>query len=238
MHGTHPPPVPQIESSAAADARQQNANELRELREQLRSAQRDSHALSERASEALKEAERSRSLLDVAQRERDELAFEVGELRMMREQFSALMKTLEEAVAQRQALEAQVVEVHSLRERLERATCELSESNLAQGALRERAQASQRAITELEGQLADVTRQCARVRADADAAASREAQARAESRELRAELDAQQAGASNGRLLRDRLAELEEALSKVRRRMRQVTGSLSGGLVLRLRVAP
>ena len=39
-----------------------------------------------------------------ARRERDELAFEVGELRVLRAQFSALMTTLEEAVAQRQAL--------------------------------------------------------------------------------------------------------------------------------------
>ena len=56
----------QMDKAAGGDESLRHANEVAQLREQLRNAQRDSHVMSERVQEALKEAEHARAQLDQA----------------------------------------------------------------------------------------------------------------------------------------------------------------------------
>ena len=56
----------QMDKAAGGDESLRHANEVAQLREQLRNAQRDSHVMSERVQEALKEAEQARAQLDQA----------------------------------------------------------------------------------------------------------------------------------------------------------------------------
>ena len=55
-----------MDKAAGGDETLRHATEAAQLREQLRNAQRDSHVMSERVQEALKEAEHARSQLDQA----------------------------------------------------------------------------------------------------------------------------------------------------------------------------